>query len=126
MAALFYLPRLFVYHAEHRNTIGFVDVSKIMQRKLYYFIGVPAFWATLLSGLWLIYLNPTLFQTGGWLHAKLTFAFLLIIFFFYLGVLRKRLHADDCEKSGKFFRIINEIPTVLMIGIVAMVIVKPF
>jgi len=125
-AVLFYMPRLFVYHAENAQNKGFVEVVKIMERKIYLAIGVPAFWATLISGTAMIVLNPALFQSGGWLHAKLFFVFLLTIFFFSMGYFRKKLLVDECTKSGKFFRFYNEVPTILMLLIVAMVIVKPF
>ncbi len=126
-AVLFYLPRLFVYHAEHAENAGFVEVVKIMEYKIFHYIGVPAFWATLLSGITLIWLYPTnIFQTGGWFHAKLFFVALLIAYFFSLGMLRKKLERDACTKSGKFFRLYNEVPTLLLLLIVALVIIKPF
>ncbi len=125
-AVLFYLPRLFVYHAENSDNSEFVKVVKIMEMKLYKYIGVPAFWATLISGIAMIALNPGLFQSGGWLHAKLTLMVFLIAFFFSMGYYRKQFLEDRCEKTGSFFRKYNEIPTILMLLIVAMVIVKPF
>ncbi len=125
MAMLFYLPRLFVYHAEHRDNQGFVEVVKIQEHKLYYFIGVPAFWASLLSGAAMIALSPELFKTGLWLHIKLTAAFLLILYHFSLGRFLKKFASNSCAKSGRFFRIYNEVPTILMIIIVIMAVVKP-
>ena len=126
-AVLFYLPRLFVYHAENSDNQGFIEVVKVMEMKIYNYIGVPAFWATLISGLGLIYLYPTnIFATGGWFHAKLLFVVLLIAYFFSLGWFRSKLLNDSCMKSGKFFRAYNEVPTILLMLIVAMVIVKPF
>ena len=125
-AVLFYMPRLFVYHAEHSENKGFVEVVKIMELKIYKYIGIPAFWATLISGLIMIYMVPELFSTGGWLHAKLLFVAILTAYFFSLGWMRKKLLVDECTKSGKFFRFYNEVPTILLLLIVAMVIVKPF
>jgi putative membrane protein len=130
-AVLFYMPRLFVYHAEHSDNSGFVEVVKVMEMKIYKYIGVPAFWATLLSGLLLIYLateryGVSIFKTGGWFHAKLLFVAFLILYFFSLGWIRKKLLSPSYSKSGKFFRIYNEVPTILLLLIVAMVIVKPF
>ena len=125
MAMLFYLPRLFVYHAEHRENSGFVEVVKIQERKLYYFIGVPAFWASVLSGGAMIALNPAMFQSGMWLHIKLTAALLLIAYHFSLKYFLKKFENDSCTKSGKFFRAYNEVPTILMIVIVIMAVVKP-
>ena len=126
MAMLFYLPRLYVYHMEYKqNGSCFTDVIKIQERKLYRFIGVPAFWASLLSGGVMIYLNPAMLDGVYWLWIKLAALVFMIIFHFYLGVILKRLAEDKCTKSGKFFRVINEIPTILMIVIVTMVVVKP-
>jgi putative membrane protein len=125
-AVLFYMPRLFVYHAENADNKGFVEVVKVMERKIYYAIGVPSMWATIISGSVMIALNPGLFQSGGWLHAKLTLVAILIGYFFSMGHYYKKLLADDCDKSGKFFRFYNEAPTILLLLIVAMVIVKPF
>jgi protoporphyrinogen IX oxidase len=125
-AVLFYMPRLFVYHAENADNKGFVEVVKVMERKIYYAIGVPSMWATIISGTVMIILNPGLFQSGGWLHAKLTLVAILVGYFFSMGHYYKKLLADDCNKSGKFFRFYNEAPTILLLLIVAMVIVKPF
>ncbi|PHR55338.1 MAG: TIGR00701 family protein [Arcobacter sp.] len=125
-AVLFYMPRLFVYHVENIDNKDFIKVIKVMERKIYYAIGVPAFWATLITGLAMIALQPELFESGGWLHAKLLFVFFLIIYFFSMGHFYKKLLVDECDKSGKYFRYYNEVPTILMLLIVAMVIVKPF
>ncbi len=124
-AMLFYLPRLFVYHAENSEKREFVEVVKIMEYKLIKFIGVPAMWATILSGAYLTYITESL-STGGWLHAKLFFVATLVCYHIYLERLRKRLKEDKCLKSGKFFRYLNEYPTVAMIAIVIFVIFKPF
>lgn len=126
-AVLFYLPRLFVYHAENGTNHGFVKVVEVMEMKIYRYIGVPAFWATLISGAALIMLYPTnIFATGGWLHAKLTLVAILTAYFFSLGHYRLKLKENTAYKSGKFFRFYNEVPTLLLMGIVALVIVKPF
>jgi putative membrane protein len=131
-AVLFYLPRLFVYHVENGTNQGFIDVVEVMEMKIYKYIGVPAFWATLLSGIALIvmstqqYNGVNVFQMGGWMHAKMTLVAILIGYFFTLGHYRFKLKENTAYKSGKFFRIYNEVPTLLLIGIVALVIVKPF
>jgi len=125
MAMLFYLPRLFVYHAEHRHNKGFVEVVKIQERKLYSYIGVPALWATLLSGTAMLWLNPALFKTGLWIHIKLSAALLMVAYHLSLRYFLLRFQNDACTKSGRFFRIYNEIPTILMIVIVVMAIVRP-
>jgi len=122
-SALFYLPRLYVYHMENIENKGFVEVVKIQEMKLFKYIGVPAMWATILSGSALIY---HIGFSGGWLHVKLFLVALLIAYFYSLEYFRKKLLEDKCTKSGKFFRAYNEVPTLLMLGIVAMVILKPF
>jgi putative membrane protein len=126
MAMLFYLPRLFVYHAEHKDKEQFIEVVKIQEYKLYKYIGLPAMWATIISGGWMLYINSGILSTGGWMHAKLLFAALLIAYSFSLDYHRKKLAQDKNHKSGKFFRVYNEVPTLLAIGIVIFVIVKPF
>jgi len=123
-AVLFYLPRLFVYHAENIENKGFVDVVKIQEMKLFKYIGVPSMWATVISGSYLAYVFGL--SGHGWLHVKIFFVLLLIIYFFSMDKYRKEFLEDRCTKSGKFFRMYNEIPTILMLIIVAMVVLKPF
>jgi putative membrane protein len=123
-AVLFYLPRLFVYHAEHIDNKGFVEVAKIQEYKLFKYIGVPAMWATLLSGGVLAYMYG--FSGNGWLHVKISLVLLLVAYMFSLEKYRKDFADDRCTKSGKFFRMYNEVPTLLMLLIVAMVVLKPF
>jgi protoporphyrinogen IX oxidase len=123
-SALFYLPRLFVYHAENIHNAGFVEVVKIQEMKLYRYIGAPAMWATVGSGLVLAYLYG--FAGNGWIHVKLTLVLLLMIYFFSMNKYRKEFLEDRCTKSGKFFRMYNEIPTILLLFIAGMVVFKPF
>ena len=123
-AVLFSLPRLFVYHAENIENKGFVEVVKVQEMKLYKYIGVPSMWASVVSGLGLAYMYG--FAGNGWIHAKITFVFLLMVYFFSMNKYRKEFLEDRCIKSGKFFRMYNEVPTILMIIIVAMVVFKPF
>jgi putative membrane protein len=123
-AVLFYMPRLFVYHAENIENEGFVKVVKVMEMKIYKYIGVPAMWATLISGSYLAY--ELGFSGNGWLHAKIFFVVILVAYFFSLGYFREKFLKDECSKSGKFFRAYNEVPTILLLIIVAMVIIKPF
>lgn len=131
-AALFYMPRLFVYHAENIDNEGFVKVVKIMEMKIYKYIGLPAMWATLISGVAMIFLSTSYYggvnimSTGGWLHVKIFLVLILMGYFFSLGFFREKFLKDECKKSGKFFRAYNEIPTILLLIIVAMVIIKPF
>ena len=123
-AVLFYLPRLFVYHVENSDNKGFVEVVKIQEMKLFKYIGVPSMWATIISGSLLIYLGDWI--SSPWLHAKLLFILLLIVDFYSMNIFRKELLEDRCQKSGKFFRVYNEVPTILMLLIVGMVVLKPF
>jgi len=126
MAMLFYLPRLFVYHVEHFEKKEFVEVVKIQEYKIYKYIGLPALWATLVSGLVMLWINPILFETGFWLYAKLFVAAILVAYSFSLEYFRKGLEDLTCNKSGKFFRAYNEVPTLLSILIVTYVVTKSF
>jgi len=123
MAMLFYLPRLFVYHQEHSEKKEFVEVVKIQESKIYKIIGAPAMWATIVSGVLMVFANPELLKQG-WFHAKLLVLVFLIAYSFSLEYYRKQLENDTCTKSGKFFRAYNEVPTVLAILIVTFVILK--
>jgi len=126
MAMLFYQPRLYVYHTEHKNKKDFVEVVKIQEKKMYKLIGLPAKIATIASGIVMIALRPELLQGNAWMHAKLFFAFLLIIYSFSLEYYRKQLAKGIFPKSGNFFRAYNEVPTVLSLLIVSYVMVKTF
>ena len=123
-AVLFYMPRLFVYHAENIKNEGFVEVVKVMEMKIYKYIGVPAMYSTIITGGILAYYIG--FSGNGWLHAKIFFVALLIAYFFSMGHFRQQFLDGTCEKSGKYFRIYNEVPTLLILVIVGMVIFKPF
>lgn len=125
MAMLFYLPRLYVYHAEHLENAGFVEVVKIQEEKLFKFIGYPAILCTLISGIWLIALEPSLF-TGGWLHTKILIIVLLVAYHYSLYRFLVAFRENRCFKSGKFFRAYNEVPTLAIIAITILVILKPF
>ena len=125
MAMLFYQPRLYVYHSEHADNKGFVEVVQIQEYKLYKYIGNPAMWATILSGSTMLYLNPS-YLTQGWMIAKLLLLVLLIAYHYSMEFHRKKLIADPHYRPGKFYRFYNEVPTLLMIGIVIFVVIKPF
>ena len=124
MAGLLYLPRIFVYHSENSNEIV-VSVFKTMERKLFYYIMMPAMILSWLFGLILISLIG--FENLGnlWLQLKLVFVILLTAYHFYLGGLLKKFSIDRNQKSSKFYRYINEIPTILLIFIIFIVIFKP-
>lgn len=124
-AMLFYLPRLYVYHAENYEKSEFTSVIKVMEFKLLKYIGTPAMWATVLSGAYLAYITDYL-SNSGWLHLKIFLVFTLMVYHIYLEIIRKKLEKDECIKSGKFFRYLNEYPTIIMIIVVSIVIFKPF
>jgi putative membrane protein len=126
MAMLFYLPRIFVYHVEHSDNEGFKEVAKIQEYKLYKYIGLPAFWASAASGAVMLFLDPQLLSSGGWLYAKLTAIIVLTWYSFSLDKYRIALADGTCAKSGKFFRAYNEVPTALAILIVGYVVFKTF
>ncbi|HIQ47138.1 MAG TPA: protoporphyrinogen oxidase HemJ [Sulfurovum sp.] len=126
MAMLFYLPRLFIYHRENADTKAFTDIVKVQEYKLFKYIGVPAMWATVLSGSLMLYLKEGIFASGGWMHAKLFALALLLAYHISLGKIRLIMVENPHYKSSKWFRIYNEVPTLLMMFIVIMVIVKPF
>ena len=123
MTMLFYMPRLFVYHQENKETKAFTDVVKIQERKIYKIIGMPAMWASIVSGTILIYLNPALLEEP-WMIAKILILSLMIAYSFSLEYFRKVLEKDSCTKNGQFFRAYNEIPTLFAILIVTFVITK--
>ncbi len=126
MAMLFYLPRLFIYHRENADIKAFTDIVQLQEYKLFKYIGAPAMWATLLSGGVMLYLNSAILSSGGWIHVKLFLLVFLIAYHFSLEQIRKRLITNPRYKSSKYFRLYNEVPTLLMIGIVIMVVIKPF
>jgi len=124
MAGMLYLPRLFVYHCEAPKGSIQSETFKIMERRLLKAIINPAMMVTWVLGLYLIWEGG--WYTSGWLHAKVA---LVLIMSGLHGVYVRRLKdfaADKNTKPAKYYRILNEIPTVLMIGIVILVIVKPF
>lgn len=123
MAVMFYQPRLYVYHREHNNNAGFVSVVQIQEYKLYKYIGLPAFWASIVSGVWMIALNNALLEQS-WMHLKLLVLVLLTLFSFSMEHYRLKLQTQPTTRSGQFFRAYNEVPTLLSILIVTYVITK--
>ncbi len=126
MAMLFYQPRLYVYHTEHKSKAEFVEVVKIQEYKMYKYIGLPAMWATVFSGIWMLYLRPDILQGDGWMEAKILVVIVLMIYSFSLEYYRKQLENENYEKNGNFFRAYNEVPTVLSLLIVGYVVTKTF
>lgn len=125
MAGMLYLPRLYVYHIEQGQNSRIADTFKIMEWRLLKYIINPAMIASFLFGILMIVANPELMQQG-WFHAKLTLVILMTGVHGMLARYRKQLERNACTKSARFFRILNEVPTVFMIAIVILVIVKPF
>ena len=125
MAGLLYLPRIFVYHAENSDDRKISDVFKIMEKKLYFYIMTPAMILSWIFGLLLIH-SIGLQQLGQtWMVLKIIFVILLTLYHFYLGKTLNQFKFDQNTHSHKFYRLINEIPTILLILIVFVVIFKP-
>ena len=125
MAGLLYLPRIFVYHVENNNDQNISNVFKIMEKKLYFHIMMPAMVVSWILGLLLIG-NIGFEQIASkWLQIKLILVLILTVYHFYLGVCLKRFRIDKNIYSSKFYRIFNEVPTILLILIVFIVIFKP-
>ena len=124
MVGLLYLPRIFVYHSENNNEI-ITNVFKTMERKLFYYIMTPAMAISWLFGLLLIHEIGFDQLANLWLQLKLTFVILLTVYHFYLGLLLNHFNLDQNKKTSKFYRYINEIPTLMLILIVFIVVFKP-
>ena len=125
MAGMLYLPRLYVYHADADAGSEMSETFKIMERRLLRFIINPAMIAAWLAGGALLAANTGLLS-AGWMHVKLAALVLMQIFHAFLSRWRKAFLKDQNVRDARFFRMVNEIPTVLMVLIVAMVIVRPF
>ena len=125
MAGLLYLPRIFVYHVENKNEENTSNVFKVMEKKLFFYIMTPAMVLSWLFGLLL--LGSIGFDHLGskWLQIKLILIIILTVCHFFLGICLKRFSLDKNTYSSKFYRILNEVPTLLLILIVFIVIFKP-
>ncbi len=125
-AGLFYLPRLFVYHAQCEDSPG-DERFKIMERKLYYGIMTPGGILTLVFGIWLLLDYAwAAYADSGWLHAKLMLVLLLVGYHLYCGRLVRVFKTGENRRSHRFYRWFNEIPVLFLILIVILVVVKPF
>ena len=125
MAGLLYLPRIFVYHVENIEKKETVETFQIMEKKLYFYIMYPAMILSWTFGLILIVIIGFSSLSFLWLKLKLLFVILLTIYHFYLGNCLNRLKENINKKTSRFFRIINEIPTILLILIIFSIIFKP-
>ena len=125
MAALLYLPRLFVYHVAAEPGSVQSETFKVMERRLLRAIANPAMVATWVFGLWMVF-GYIGWAGQGWLHAKFALVLLLTVYHHLLVRWWKAFRDDRNTRSQRFYRFMNEVPTLLMIGIVILVIVKPF
>jgi len=125
MAGLLYLPRIFVYHVESKEKKIITDVFEVMERKLFYYIMRPAMILTWVFGLVLIYLNGIEIFSQMWMQIKIVMVILLSVYNDYLGKCLISLKNSTNTRSAKFFRIINEIPTLILIIVVFLAIFKP-
>ncbi len=125
-AGLFYLPRLFVYHALSDDTLS-KERFKVMERKLYYGIMTPGMVATFIFGIWmLVDYAWALYGHSGWLHAKLALLLLTALYHGYCGVWLANFKHDRNTHSHVYFRWMNEVPVLFLVGIVILAVVKPF
>jgi putative membrane protein len=125
MAGLLYLPRIFVYHVENKEKKEATNIFEVMEKKLFYYIMRPAMIFTWIFGLVLIYLNGIEIFSQFWMQIKIFMVLLLSVYNEYLGKCLVSLKNDSNTRSSKFFRIINEVPTIMLILIVFFVIFKP-
>lgn len=125
MAALFYLPRLFVYHVMSEDEIS-RERFKIMERKLLRGIANPSMIAVFVFGIWMSWLGWDYYSTQIWYWCKIALVSLMTAYHHACVVYWKQLRDDCCTKSHKFFRVFNELPVFLLFGIVILVVVKPF
>lgn len=124
-AGIFYLPRLYVYHAMSEDDTS-IERFKVMERKLYRGIMIPSGIIATLLGIWLVTLNYPYYLKAGWFHVKITLVILLWAYHLYCGHLRSVFYRNENKHSHRYYRIINEIPVLLLIAIVILAVVKPF
>ena len=125
MAGLLYLPRIFVYHVENKEKKIITDVFEVMEKRLFYYIMRPAMILTWVFGLILIHLNGIEIFSQIWMQIKIVMVIILSVYNDYLGRCLVNLKNFTNTKSAKFFRIINEIPTIILIIVVFLAIFKP-
>jgi len=123
-AGIFYLPRLFVYHAMAEDTATQAHLA-VMERKLYRFV-TPFAFLTIGFGLWLVLLNPGYYLKSGWFLLKLAFVVVLIAYHLYCGKLVRVFNAQQNQRSHVFYRWFNEAPVIALFAIVILAVVRPF
>lgn len=124
-AGLFYLPRIFVYYVERAKTNETKETLRIMAHKLLNYITTPSAVLTWAFGLILLIQNPYLFESG-WIHVKLTLVLALTVYHGFLYRYNAQIQSGTVQKSGKFFRLFNEIPTLVLLLVVFLAVLKPF
>ena len=124
-AGLFYLPRLFVYHASNTNEVT-SNVFKTMEHKLYYYITTPSAVLTTVFGSILLFHKHHYYAALNWMHLKLFLVAILWLYHISCGYFVAAFKHDEQHKSERFFRFYNEIPTILLISIVLLVVIKPY
>ena len=125
MAGLLYLPRIFVYHSEIKNNIEQSETFKLMEKRLYFYIMNPAMILSWIFGILLIHTQGLESLGFLWMKIKLGLVIILTAYHFYLLIFLKDFQMDNNSKTSKFFRIINEVPTVLLIITIFVVVFKP-
>ena len=125
MAGLLYLPRIFVYHSNVRNNLEQKNTFSIMEKKLYNYIMMPAMFSTWLFGFFLIYSLGFEIFYGLWFQIKIILVLVLTYYHFYLGKCVMIFSVEQNIKSSNFYRVINEVPTVLLIIIIFLAVFKP-
>ena len=125
MAGLLYLPRIFVYHVENSEKKETTEIFEVMEKRLYFYIMRPAMILSWFFGIILIYINGIDIFSQLWMHIKLGLVVILTLYHEYLGICLKSLKLKTNKKTSKFFRIINEVPTILLVFIIFIVIFKP-
>lgn len=124
-SGLFYLPRLFVYHADAHDKISDARF-KLMEKRLYYYITTPGAILTTLFGIWLLTFHYEAYSHMMWLHIKLILVALLWCYHLFCGYFVYQFKTNQNEYSAKFYRVFNEVPTLFLISIIILVYVRPF
>ena len=123
-AGLFYLPRLFVYHAMSEDQVS-KDRFKIMERKLFKAIMTPSAIAAVVLGIWLISFNPQYYLSSWWMHAKLALVLVLIGYHILCWKIMIAFRDDNIARNHRFYRFFNEFPVLILVSVVVLVVVKP-